>query len=689
MKKIEIRENGVGLVFYLSDEGKVALRYCGNGVNSLPEPKEAEFENLSPVVIATSERGFVIHRGAKKINGGCSSDLRYLDLTDEKTDYGRLVRLVLGSDEAQVVCAYAFYNAKGKSVLRTWTEMEAKRETILEYVSAFFFEGFYPPFEENAYERIQAYIPHNTWHGEGQWTIGSLASFGLNGCHASGVNLKRIAYGNTGTWSSKEYLPAGALSSGDEFLFWQIEANGSWHAEIGQNAMLPYLALSGPTFAENGWQKKLNKGEKFVTPTVALSFGKDLNDCSESMTNYRRSIASVYLDDVDIPSQYNGYMHANWDNPRTEAVLAQMQACKKAGVDVFVVDAGWFSQGVFWRILGDWLHPIEPFEQKSFREIIDICHGLGMKAGLWLELEDVGTECPILPEIDELLMRRNGIKVCDNYRYFLDFSKEKTRAYMDRVVDTVVNKYGVDYIKLDYNCDAGVGCDSENGSFAEGLLEHNRAFADWIEAWHNRNPNLVIEGCASGGMRLDYKSLSLFALGNTSDQVLYNRTPYIACNLASYLVPERMGVWSYPIAGQTDLQVNMNLVNGVLFRMQLAGEVHKLGEEQSQLVKDGVDFYNSIKDFKKRATPYLPMGYCKFFDQTIAFGLKDESKLLLAVYNLSGDRQKKINLSGLKANSVKRVFPFRSTANAKLENGELIVAFEHDEEAAIFELEIE
>lgn len=689
MKKFEVRENNVGLVFYVSDEGKVAFRHCGNGVNGLVEPQDLDWDNLSPVVIATSKNGFNAHRGAKKLCGGCSARLRYKDLTDEKTENGRKIRLFLESDEMQAICVYEFFNAKGQSVLRSWTELKAKEETILEYISAFFFAGFYPPFEESAYERIKAYIPHNTWHGEGQWKVGSLSSFGLNGCHAGGVNLKRIVYGNTGTWSSKEYLPAGALQSGDEFLFWQIEANGSWHAEIGQCNMLPYLALSGPTFAENGWQKKLSVDEAFTTPTVALAFGKDLNDCVEQTTWYRRSVASVYEADLNIESQYNGYMHANWDNPTTQALLEQMDACKKAGVDVFVCDAGWFSKGVFWRTLGDWLHPIEPFEGKSFKELVDICHGLGMKAGLWLELEDVGTECPYLAEIDDLFMRRNGIKVCDNYRYFLDFSKEKTRAYMDTVVDTVVEKYGVDYIKLDYNCDAGVGCDSENGSFGEGLLAHNRAFADWIEAWHTRKPNLVIEGCASGGMRLDHKTLSLFALGNTSDQVYYNRTPYIACNLASYLVPERMGVWSYPIAGQTDEQVNMNLVNGVLFRMQLAGEIYKLDEKQSALIKDAVDFYNSIKDFKKNATPYLPMGYCEFFDKTVAFGLKGEGKLLLAVYNLSGEKQKKIPLPSLKVNSVKTVFPFRSTAKANLENGELAVKFEHDEEAVIFELEIE
>lgn len=688
MKKIEIKENSLQLTFYVSENGKVALRSCGKVGNELPSPTDAQMGILSPVVITTSEKGFAVHHGAKKICGEASDALRYSDLKDIRTDSGRLVQLLLESDELSVSCNYLF-PINGKAVLRTWTKVKAKRETTLEYVSSFFFAGFYPPFEESAFERITAYIPHNTWHGEGQWKSGTLSSFGLNGCHAMGLNLKRIAYGNTGSWSSKEYLPAGALSSGNEFLFWQIEANGSWHAEIGQNEMLPYLALSGPSFMDNGWQKRLSVGDCFQTPYTALAFGEDLNDCAETLTAYRRLTSIAYEGDKTMPSQYNGYMHANWDNPRTPALLSQMEACKKAGVDVFVTDAGWFSQGVFWTILGDWLRPNEPFEDKSFRELIDICHQMGMKAGLWLELEDVGVDCPNLSEIEDMLMCRNGVKVRDNKRYFLDFSLEKTRKYMDKVVDTVVEKYNVDYIKLDYNCDAGVGCDSKNGSFAEGLLAHNRAFADWIASWHERKPALVIEGCASGGMRLDHKTLPLFALGNTSDQVYYNRTPYIACNLAPYLLPERMGVWSYPLEGQTDEQINMNMVNGVLFRMQLSGQIDKLDEHQLALVKDGVDFYNSIKSFKATASPYLPMGFCNFFDKTVAFGLKGKGKVLLAVYNLSGDLQKRIPLSSINAKSVKRVFPYRLDTSAYLENGVLVVDFKHAEEACVFEITID
>lgn len=688
MKKTVIKEQNVNLTFYVSDENRVALMHCGLGEHKGEAPKKEEWQLLSPVEIATADSGFNSHHGGKKLCGAFSNELRYKDLKDENTDDGRHVRLVLESERGEVVCNYLFINGKHGVSLRVWTDVKVKTACTLEYVSAFRFAGWYPPFNEAAYDRIEIYISHNTWHGEGQWKKGTLSSFGLNGCHSGGVGMKRIVYGNTGSWSSKDYLPAGALSCGNEFMMWHVESNGSWTAEMAQTNMMPYLAISGATFLENSWQKFMQAGDTFSTPYVVMAFGADMNECVAQLTDYKRRYATQYAGDQNCPTQYNGYMHADWDFPTTDGFLSHLAACEKLGIKTFVTDAGWFAREAFWLQLGDWLHPNEPFVGKSFKELIDICHEKGMKAGLWMELEDVGVECPMLPEIDHLLMRRNGVKVRDNNRYFFDFSLPATWEYMDNVVDTVISTYGIDYMKVDYNCDLGVGCDCKEGSFAEGLNKHTKGFADWVRHWHERHPNFVIEGCASGGMRLDQLSLSNFALGNTSDQVCYNRNPYIICNLAAYILPERMGVWSYPLGEQTAAQINMNMVNSMLFRMQLSGEVDKLDEKQLALVKDGVDYFDSITEFKMGATAYLPMGFAQFFDKTVAFGLKGKDKILLAVYNLGGEKNKRIPLPSVTALGVKQTFPFAKDCKCEIVDNALEVTFNEAEESAIFEIQI-
>ena len=46
---------------------------------------------------------------------------------------------------------------------------------------------------------------------------------------------------------------------------------------------------------------------------------------------------------------------------------------------------------------------------------------------------------------------------------------------------TGVEEYGVGYIKMDYNIDAGIGTEVNSDSFGDGLLQHNRAYLNWID----------------------------------------------------------------------------------------------------------------------------------------------------------------------------------------------------------------
>lgn len=232
---------------------------------------------------------------------------------------------------------------------------------------------------------------------------------------------------------------------------------------------------------------------------------------------------------------------------RPNACLSQIDRTAEAGLPYFVVDAGWFCKGDrdFWPILGDWLHPEEPFS-RPLGEIFDYARSKGLKCGLWLEIEDVGTECACLPRLQPMLLKRNGVPVCENNRYFLDFSLEETRAYATEVIDFLIKEYGVEYFKIDYNADCISGGNDRFSSCGQSLLEHNRGYLAWLRGIREKYPDILIEGCASGGMRLDYASLYEYALGNISDQVCYDRVPYIVSNAAAYLVPERTGVWSYP-----------------------------------------------------------------------------------------------------------------------------------------------
>ena len=72
---------------------------------------------------------------------------------------------------------------------------------------------------------------------------------------------------------------------------------------------------------------------------------------------------------------------------------------------------------------------------------------------------------------DEWFFKRHGRRVIDHSRYQLDFRNPDVCVFADGIIDRIVQEYGVGYIKMDYNINAGVGTEFEADSFGDGLLD--------------------------------------------------------------------------------------------------------------------------------------------------------------------------------------------------------------------------
>ena len=173
----------------------------------------------------------------------------------------------------------------------------------------------------------------------------------------------------------------------------------------------------------------------------------------------------------------------------------------------------------------------------------------------------------------------------------------------------MVEDYGAQYIKCDYNQDCGIGTDLNAENPGAGLEEAANAFLDWMREMIEKYPNVVFEGCSSGGMRMDYKNLSTYSLVSTSDQTDYLLYPYIAGNILAAVLPEQAAVWSYPVASDctkgedvSDDRIVINMINSFLGRMHLASHLEYLNEHQMDLIREGVAYYNTLSEMKKTAT---------------------------------------------------------------------------------------
>ena len=517
----------------------------------------------------------------------------------------------------------------------------------------------------------------------------------------------RVAHGNVGSWSTKEELPLGLLSCKNNYLAFQIESCNNRYYEISDFNGNLYLNLSLGCCEFCGWSKTLKPGEQYETKTISMFFANCLNDVMADLTIYRRQLMHSCEADTNLPVIFNEYMHLSWDSPEENRTKSIAPEIAKLGVKYYVIDCGWHNEepgDKVYPYVGQWKESKVRFPH-GLKTTTDYIRSLGMKPGLWIEPEIIGYKCNEMLQYydEECFIYRFGEKICVQGRYFLDFRNEKVILYMNETIRRMIEDYGAEYIKIDYNQDIGIGADDVDG-FGAGIEKCANAFFDWTDKIRRKFPSVVFEWCASGGMRLDWESLSRFSVASTSDQTDYKKYPYIVGNIFAATLPEQAGVWSYPVASPGSIgvvyepsedyiennisaeRVTMNMVNAILGRVHLASRIDLLNGELLRLVKEGVDYYNSLTDIKKKAYPYLPLGFARYGDSVVACGLKYLNKIYLAVWNLKGENKAIIPINE-KVISVKVGYPMQLETKYSFNNGKLTVHF-NEITARLFEIEL-
>ncbi len=534
-------------------------------------------------------------------------------------------------------------------------------------------------------------------HAECQPLRNSFASLGLFSNSNQPIAQKRIAHANIGSWSTKNELPQGIIEDMElgSFTMFQIESNASWYYEISDRLDEYYLYLGGPNLSFGGWSKKLEPGEIYRTLNIALSFGSSLNEVIGEMTKYRRMICGLNAADQKLPTIFNEYMHLSWDSPTEANTKKYAPVVAKTGIEYYVIDCGWHNEepgDIIYPYVGQWKESMTRFPH-GVRAITDYIRSLGMKAGLWIEPEVVGTKCQEMLDYydDSCFIQRFGKRITTRDRYFLDYRSPKVIAYMTETIRRMVEDYGADYIKFDYNRDMGVGTDYQSFSHGEGLELCAAAFLDWLNQMRKKFPNIIFEGCASGGMRMDYKSLSSFSLMSTSDQIKYEKYPYIAGNILAAVIPEQAAVWSYPVGECTKEEINddqivMNMINSFLGRMHLASHLEWMNEHQLQLVTEGVAFYKTFSDIKHSALPYFPKGFTLFGEKQVAAGLKNANRIWLAVWCLGDELDLEVNIER-EITNVELAYPHVSDVLTSHEGDKLSVRFRRPKTAVFLRLD--
>ena len=632
---ITIKENGLAAYFEVSDAGKLLLLGILDENAPAPEIADKEKNNYDAVEVATT--GLSARYLHKALNFGCTGTLVYKNHEGLTDVLGKHYIFHLTSPQLAVDLHYIFVT--GTKTIRSWSVATNISDTDigLEYLSSFAITGLADSRAERVDEDWRLMTPHNGWCREFDWSDLSLGELGYHYKLAQATN--KISASNTGTWSTKEYLPGGCLynTKKQTALLWQIESNSSWSWEISDITALLYLRLAGPSEMYNDWWKNLKPGDSFESVHAALSFGCDFNDALAHMTAYRRRIAFRVASDRHHPVIFNDYMGCLNADPTTEKLIPQIDAAAEAGCEIFCIDAGWYAdKSGWWGTIGSYVESPERFPG-GFAEVFDYIRSKGMRPGLWVEPEDIGIVNHDVDTLDDdCFFMRHGKRVIFRQRYQLDMRHPKVRARLTDIVDRLVRDYGIAYFKFDYNIDPGVGTECHSDSYGDGLFEHSRAIITWIDEIMEKHPDLIIENCSSGGMRMDYLQLQHYSVQSLTDNWANKNIVQIAAAAPTGVLPEQACVWCLPRPEFSAAEIASTLVNAMFRRIHLSGGTAKLDEKQKAVLHDGIRVYKETRHLVDKLTPFYPLGIPSASSSATihCVGFRDNGTCFLTLTNL-------------------------------------------------------
>ncbi|MBC8075371.1 MAG: alpha-galactosidase, partial [Chloroflexales bacterium] len=295
------------------------------------------------------------------------------------------------------------------------------------------------------------------------------------------------------------FRPDGAILSG------AVAWSGNWVFRFQQGERGD-LSLSGGL---HDWEfsHELPPEGTLESPPVALALG-EANDLNTVSTQYARvGRRHWYPDNArarQLPVEWNHWWPYEDRFIDEQVFRANVARAAQLGVEVCTLDAGWFGPtdpGTHWYdYRGDWADVNTARFPSGLRALADHVHAHGMAFGLWCEIEALGKHARLAERHPDFVATR-----ADERLGYVCFGNPAVQEWAYVTLCDLVERYHADWIKLDFNLDPGAGCDrADHGHGAgDGLYAHYQGYYRSLERLRQRYPELTLENCSSGGLRID------------------------------------------------------------------------------------------------------------------------------------------------------------------------------------------
>lgn len=357
------------------------------------------------------------------------------------------------------------------------------------------------------------------------------------------------------------------------------------------------------------FERTVSSGESFVSPESLLTFSHlGFGGMSRALHSFiRQNIVRGPWKNKERPILINNW-EATYMNFDEEKVLSIVRLAKTLGIELFVLDDGWFGRRNNDNCsLGDWVVNYAKLPS-GIDGLAEKVEAEGMKFGLWFEPEMISPDSDLYRAHPDWAIHADGLSpALSRNQLVLDMARKEVQDYVINAVLSVLNSAKISYVKWDYNrYITDIPYKGYNYDYTLGMYRVTDAITKGA-------PDVLFEGCSGGGGRFDAGILCYMPQIWTSDNTDPIERLYIQYGTSFGYPTSTMGshVTASPneyTKRQTSIKTRGDIAVSGNFGYEL--DITKLSQEDLDAIKIQVAECKKIRrlvqfgDFYRLSDPY-------------------------------------------------------------------------------------
>ena len=645
---IKIETGNTSLIYRVGDNGRLYQSYLGKRLNH-----EADINHLPQGTEAYLTHGMedyfepalhIVHN-----DGNSSTLLKYVSHDSRNLSDGvNETVITLADDQYPVTVKLHYVTYANEDIIKTFTEISHREKK---------------PVMLHKYASSLLHLNHDKYF---------LTEFAGDWSHEANVMERELAFGKKvidtklGARANMFVSPFFQLAidqpseeNAGEVLVGTLGWTGNFNFtfEVDNKSQLRIISGINPYASEYS----LPSGEIFRTPEFYFTYS--LNGKGQASRNFHDWARRYQVKDGD---QTRMTLLNNWEATYfdfdEQKLIGLMDEAKKLGVDMFLLDDGWFAnkypRSSDHQGLGDWIETADKLPNGIGRLTAE-AKKHGIKFGIWIEPEMVNPKSELyekhkdwvihLPNRDEYYFRNQMV---------LDLSNPAVQDYVFGVVDQLMTKYP-DLAFFKWDCNSPIT--NIYSPYLKGKQTH--LYIDYVKGLYKvldrikaKYPNLPMMLCAGGSGRSDYEALKYFTEFWPSDNTDPIERLFIQWGF-SQVFPSKT-LCAHVTTWNKDASIKFRTDVAMMCKLGFDIKMSDLNPNEQVYCRQAVTEYNRLKpvilegDLYRLVSPYgsnhtSSMYVNKDKNQAIVFAFD--------VYPRYGEHILPVRLQGLEANKMYQV----------------------------------